>query len=141
MGFKVSTERQFTVKHTHVVETDGVKEDFPLEVTFKHLAGEDIDYGELRSKLENISDTVVINEDTGDEIDNSSYNAFLYTLRKGLISCSGFTDQNDKDITITDKKTGKVNADMQLVVFEAMRTLSEFFEKVTTAYVGTDSKN
>ena len=104
------------------------------------LLSRDIDYGELRSKLENISDTVIINEDTGDEVDNNSYNAFLYTLRKGLIDCKGFTDEDDNDIIITDKSK-KVNSDMQLVVFEAMRSIPDFFKKVTTAYVGTDSKN
>ena len=160
MGFQVNTERKFTVKHSHKVErvqtkvdpmevkVDGEKsiakaveeEIFELEVTFTHLAGEDIDYDELRGKLNNITDVKVLNEETGEEIDNNSYNAFLYTLRKGLIDCKGFTDQNGKDLVIT-QKNGKVNGNIQITIFEAVRTIPEFFEKVVTAYTGIDSKN
>jgi len=170
VGFKLNTTREFTVKHNLVVETEAIKEvkatspvldkdskeiavaveavvgvpaskeEYALEVTFKNLAGEDIDYGELRNKLEAISDLEIINEDTGEKIDNNSYNAFLYTLRKGLISCKGFTDQNDKDLVIT-QKDGKINANNQLIVFEAVRQISDFFDKVITAYTGLSSKN
>jgi len=146
MGFKVNTQRQFTVKHNLVVETEALEgveastETYPLEVTFKNLAGEDIDYGELRSKLSNLSDVKVINEDTGEEIDNESYNAFLYTLRKSLIGCKGFTDQDDNDLVIIGTD-GKVNSNTQLVVFEAVRNISDFFNDVITAYTGLNSKN
>lgn len=136
MGFKVSTEREFTVKHSHKVD----EETYELEVTFKHLAGEDIDYDELRRKLSGVSDVKILNEETGEEVDNGSYNAFLYTLRKGLISCKGFTDSEDKDIIIT-QAGGKINSDMQIVVFEAVRTIPEFFDKIVTAYTGIDAKN
>jgi hypothetical protein len=170
VGFKVNTEREFTVRHNLVVETPEIKEvkatspvldkdskeiavaveavvgvpaskeEYALEVTFKHLAGEDVDYGELRNKLENISDIEIINEETGDKIDNNSYNAFLYTLRKGLISCKGFTDLNDKDLVIINKD-GKVNSKNQIVVFEAVRQISDFFDKVISSYTGLSSKN
>lgn len=154
MGFQVNTQREFTVKHNLVVETKEIKEDvengikavpyskeeYPLEVTFRHLAGEDTDFGELRLKLEGVSDIKVINEETGEAMDNNSYNVFLYTLRKGLVDCKGFTDQNGKDLVITDD-SGKINPDIQLVVFEAVRQISDFFNKVVSAYTGTNSKN
>jgi len=135
MGFKIKTKREFEILHTH--EEDGTKYDFKIKV--KLQAGEDVDYNELRHKLENVSDEKIINEETGDEIDNSTYNAFLYSLRTSIIEQTGFMDENEEDIKIIED--GKINKINQIAVFEAIRMMTDFFDKLVTAYTGLDAKN
>jgi hypothetical protein len=162
MGFKVNTKRVFTIEYTHEVEMveevlaiteteaeNGVAvlgvpakmEKFELSVTIQQIASEDVDYGELRKKMESVSDTqVIINEESGKTMDNGSYNAFLYTLRKSIVACKGFVDQDEKDLVIT-ATDGKVNNINQIVVAEAIKQIPDFYDKIIAAYTGISSKN
>jgi len=76
MSFVVNPKRNVTFDHT----TNSGDE---FSVTFKFVAAEDVDYGELRTKTKNKSEMIVEGED-GKEIkmEEGTYNAFLYSLRK-----------------------------------------------------------
>jgi len=137
MGFLVRTKRVIDVDHT--LDLEGVEYD--LSVTMELIAGEDMDYAEIRQKLDSSkSKKKIIDEETGKEIDSDTYNTFLYTLRKSLTACKGFTDEEGKDISIKNDK-GEIEENLQIAVFETIRLIPEFFDKFVTAYNGETSKN
>jgi hypothetical protein len=136
MGFKVRTKRKIEVEHTFVAGTNT----YDLGATVEVLAGEDIDYSELRKKLSEHENSEKIISENGEEIDSDTYNTFLYTLRTSIVACKGFEDEDGNDIAIKGSY-GKIDKVRLVAVFEAIRNIPDFFEKIIVAYTGESPKN
>ena len=151
MMFKVNPVRKVTFEETFIIDPENESEE-PKEgkfsVTFHFAPAEDIDYVQLRKKMED--KTPLEFEDEKGKIsktDVGSYNAFLYNVRTSLIDWSGISDMEGNPLPVRDEK-GKIIEANQLAVFEAVRLLKpakkgelSLMDKVTSAYVGHKGKN
>ena len=151
MGFIVNPKRR--IKFYHTVKEEDVngnpKEPIEFSVTFDFVIAEDLDYGELRTKLDDKAPIEIIDPKTekpmvdpktGETIDTKgAMNAYLYTLRVSLIDCEGIDDPDGNVLEII--KDGKIIQDNQKAIFEAITKISDLWEKIQTAYVGHKGKN
>lgn len=137
MPFVVNPKREVTFHHTI---TDG-EEKTEFSVTFKFTPAEDVDYAELRKKMEN-KKTMEVEDEDGKitKTDMGTYNAFLYTLRTALSNWTNINDPEGNVLPVKDGK-GKIIETNQIAVFEAVRIQKELFDKIILAYVGHKEKN
>jgi len=117
--FKINTKREKVINHKY--------EDFDLSVTVKFTIAEETDITKLQEFLNNGSDEV------------GGYQLLMYNLRTSIIACSGFADEEGNEI-ILDKSKSNFEQ-LQIAVFEAVRNIPEFLEKLITAYSNLNSKN
>lgn len=144
MSFKVNPVREKKFHHK-TVDTDGTPIEF--SVTFNFICSEDIDYAELRKKIEN-KEKLSVEDENGkiSEVEMGTYNAFLYTLRTSLTDWEGITDLEGKPLAVRNDK-GEIIIAHQKAVFEAIRTLpteegqQSLMDKITIAYTGYKGKN
>lgn len=124
-----------------------IEGEYPIEVGFKFLTSEQIDYGELRQTMEGKSTFVIIDEEGNQkEMDSASYNAFLYSIRTALFFAEGFDKELDDGsvvpITLADRYgKGKIEPEDQITVFEAIKTQQKLFDDILSAKAGINSKN
>lgn len=127
MAFQVKTNRSVTLHHT----TSNGNE---FSVDFKFINAEDMDYAELREKMEDKKELVTVDEKGKEtKVGKGTYNAFLYTLRCSLVGWNNIADENGVDLPFSEE--------MQIHVFEAIRLEVDLFDKIISAYTGTQGKN
>lgn len=155
MSFKVNPIREVKF-HEKYEEEDGSVTEF--SVTFNFIASEDIDYVELRKKMEDKQKMLVEAKEDGKvkldkdgkpiitEIEVGTYNAFLYTLRTSLTNWEGIVDLEEKPLLVKDS-SDKIIQSNQIAVFESLRYLPaqkgqpSIMDKITKAYIGQKGKN
>jgi len=150
MPFTVNPNRRVKFNAVYKDESGDETQNIEYSVTFDFIIAEDVDYGELRSKLEDKTPVEIIDPKTNKpQIDPKTekpietagmMNAYLYTLRTSLVACSGIEDPDGNEITIKDDDGNIIEAN-QKAVFEAIRMDSELFDRIQTAYLGTKGKN
>lgn len=93
-----------------------------------------MDYAELREKMEDKKELVTVDEKGKEtKVGKGTYNAFLYTLRCSLVGWNNIADENGVDLPFSEE--------MQIHVFEAIRLEVDLFDKIISAYTGTQGKN
>jgi len=151
MAFQVNPIREVKFYEKY---KDNNNEIVEFSVTFNFISSEDIDYVELRKKMEGKQKMTIEKKVEGKdgkkeitEIEIGTYNAFLYTLRTSLVDCEGIEDPDGKPLLIKDDK-GKIIVANQIAIFEAIRMLPSgeegqptLMDKVTKAYIGQKEKN
>jgi len=156
MSYVVKKKALKRIEHSFSVEVEvekkdeagnvipAVKKEVAVWIDFKPQAAEDIDYTVLMSKMADkekmVTQVEEKDEKTGEVkmvekiIDGGSYNALLYSIRTSIKAwCDEFTDEDNNVLPF--------NQDNQVAVFEAVREIPGFFDKVLTAYTGITSKN
>jgi hypothetical protein len=128
---KLDTKRKHVFEHSVGEDT--------YSFTFEFKCAEDLNYSELRKKINSSSGEVTLVTEEGgkkveQKVDSSTFNAFIYLLRTSLISWSdNIVDEDEKPLDFSELN--------QKVVFEYIKSQEDLYEKVLTAFGGNTGKN
>lgn len=139
MLFKVNPKREETVTE-EVVDEEGNSGTFKLHLEFQ--SSEELNYTEYRKRLSTSEGTEIVTDENGEEqeIDEGTYNAFLYSLRTSIIGAEPIADLDGEPLVIKDEE-GNINEENQKAVFEFVKQIPELYDKLITAYKGHLGKN
>ena len=131
---KINPVRTARIPHN---EEDGSE---MFAISFKFLAAEEQDIETIQKII--ASAPKLKDGESGEEkiAESAQYKLLNHTLRSSISDWSGIVDDEGSPISLRNAD-GEIISEHQIIVWEAVRRIEGYMDKVITAYVGPSSKN